>query len=247
MALFSFGKKPDGQPAAAMPSVPTDKVIAMRQQGITNNQIIQTLQTQGYEPNAIFEALNQADLKGSIEMVTPPELPSDVPSNTMQFNAGFESEPGFGSGELHPMQTHPEPSSPKQMSAAQPDMGMEQYGGGYQRPPGLDRIEEIAEAIIDEKWNEIVRSINKIIEWKDRTEAKINQLDQRFNDLKTEYDNLNKGILGKIGEYDKNIVNIGVEIQAMEKVFEKVLPTFTENVHTLDRVSKDMQAALQKK
>ncbi len=107
--------------------------------------------------------------------------------------------------------------------------------------PALERIEEIAEAIIDEKWNDLVKTINKIIDWKDRTENVIVKIQSDFENLRKDYDNLTKGVLGKVGEYNQNISNIGVEIKAMEKVFEKVLPLFTENVHTLDRITKEMK------
>ena len=49
---------------------------------------------------------------------------------------------------------------------------------------------------------------------------------------------LNRSMMGKISEYDKNISNVGTEIKAMEKVFEKVLPSLTENVNKLERMSK---------
>jgi hypothetical protein len=107
--------------------------------------------------------------------------------------------------------------------------------------PAVERIEEIAEAIIDEKWNDLVKTINKIIDWKDRTENIIIKIQGDFENLRKDYDNLTKGVLGKVGEYNQNISNIGVEIKAMEKVFEKVLPLFTENVHTLDRITKEMK------
>jgi prefoldin subunit 5 len=223
MGFFGTGKK------EAPMGVPTDKVLSMRQQGLSNNQIIQNLQTGGHEPNQIFDALNQADLKGSIETMMPPEMPSELPSNPMDFAQPLP-QPVFA-------------PAPADFSSPPQDIGAPSWNGPA---PGVERIEEIAEAIIDEKWSEIVRSINKIIEWKDRTEQKINQIEQKFVDLKTDFDNLNKGVLGKVGEYDRNLVNIGVEIKAMERVFQKVLPTFTENVHTLDRVSREMQTALRK-
>ena len=47
---------------------------------------------------------------------------------------------------------------------------------------------------------------------------------------------MHKGILGKISEYDQNLVNVGTEIKAMEKVFEKILPSFTDNVQRLSRI-----------
>lgn len=102
--------------------------------------------------------------------------------------------------------------------------------------------EELIEAIIDEKWNELVKDVNKILEWKNQTEARITKIEQGINDLRGEFDKLHQGILGKIGEYDKHIMDVGVEIQAMEKVFAKVLPVFTQNVSELTRITDDLKA-----
>ena len=101
-----------------------------------------------------------------------------------------------------------------------------------------DKIEEIAEAIIDEKWKEFEEGLKVIIEWKEKTESKINRLEQEIADLTSALNSLNKSIVGKISEYDKNISSVGTEIKAMEKVFEKVLPSLTENVNKLERLSK---------
>jgi len=101
-----------------------------------------------------------------------------------------------------------------------------------------DKIEEVAEAIIDEKWKEFEEGLKVIIEWKEKTESKINRLEQEIADLTSALNSLNKGMMGKISEYDKNISSVGTEIKAMEKVFEKVLPSLTENVNKLERMSK---------
>ena len=58
MALF--GKK-------GAKGTPLDLVIQMRQNGSTNDQIIQDLQKQGYSSSQIFDAMNQADVKGTVE------------------------------------------------------------------------------------------------------------------------------------------------------------------------------------
>jgi len=52
--------------------------------------------------------------------------------------------------------------------------------------------------------------------------------------------------IGKISEYDKNITDVGVEIKAMEKVFQKVLPTFTENVNKIDRLANTFSPKIKK-
>ena len=111
--------------------------------------------------------------------------------------------------------------------------------GQYQQQDNRTNIEEIAEAIIDEKWEEMMKNINKITEWKDNVDSRLNKLDQELKDVNDSFDKLHKAIIGKIGEYDQNILNVGTEIKAMEKVFQKILPTFTENVNELARITKD--------
>lgn len=101
-----------------------------------------------------------------------------------------------------------------------------------------DQIEEVAEAIIDEKWKEFEEDLKVIIDWKEKTESKINKFEQEIADLTATLNSLHKSLMGKISEYDKNISNVGTEIKAMEKVFEKVLPSLTENVNKLERMSK---------
>ena len=108
--------------------------------------------------------------------------------------------------------------------------------------PLKDQIEEIAEAIIDEKWKEFEEDIKVIIDWKEKTEARINQFEQQITDLTNSLNSLHKSLLGKISEYDHNITDVGTEIRAMEKVFQKVLPSLTENVNKLERMTKGSKA-----
>ena len=71
-----FGKK---KPAAVLSTtgVPTDLVIQMRQQGLSNDQVIQNLQSQGYTSSQVFDAMNQADVKGAVEAAPAgPEIPT---------------------------------------------------------------------------------------------------------------------------------------------------------------------------
>ena len=101
----------------------------------------------------------------------------------------------------------------------------------------------MVEAIIDEKWNDLVKDINTIIEWKNQAQNTIVSIEQQFNDLKQQFERLHQALIGKIGEYDKNILDVGAEIKAMEKVFSKVLPLFTENVSELNRITKELKSA----
>lgn len=125
------------------------------------------------------------------------------------------------------------------------DPNMQDPYGAEQMPyesPGADkeRIEEVAEAIIDEKWNDLLKDITKISEANNKMESRLVKIEQEISNLKQNFESLHRGVLGKISDYDKNLVNVGTEIKAMEKVFQKILPTFTENVNKLSRIAEGM-------
>ncbi len=213
--LDIFKKKPSAEPQAPTvgypvpmgypvpgpmpPETPTDQVLAMQQQGLTNNQIIQTLQRQGYQPQQIYDAMAQAELRGSAEPM--PEAPSTGP------------------GEF--------PAPGAVPSAAR------------EAPKGF---EEIAESIVEAKWAEFTRELGKINEWKDATASRLDKIEQSVSDLKSDIDNLHKAVVSKVSEYDKNLLDVGTEIKAMEKVFQKVLPELTGSVAELSRITKVVKA-----
>ena len=139
--------------------------------------------------------------------------------------------PGIDQSQNFPQQDFPQDQfMPSQQPMNQPQVQQPQID--------KDQIEEVAEAIIDEKWKEFEEDLKVIIEWKEKTESKINKFEQEISDLAANINSLNRNITGKISEYDKNISSVGTEIKAMEKVFEKVLPSLTENVNRLERMSK---------
>lgn len=116
--------------------------------------------------------------------------------------------------------------------------------GPQQQQFGQDQqasIEEYVETIIDEKWTELEKDIQKIVDWKNRSEQRLVELAQRVDDLKDRFEKLQSSILGKVGEYDKTMQDVGADLKAMERVFSKVLPQFTENVKQLSEISEQMQ------
>lgn len=148
-----------------------------------------------------------------------------------QYDAG-----GYGPEYGYAPESYPPGTYPEQYPPGTP---MEQPAMGAQPAPEVDRekIEEIAEAIVEEKWRDKKREIDRIIEWKDEVTTRLAQLQQQIDDLKSSFDSLHKGMLGKISEYDENLTNVGTEIKAMEKVFSKVLPSLTDSVNKLQRMS----------
>src|SRR3989338_2251649 len=138
MALFKLG---GGKDAHAInqnppPGVPTDMVIQMRRQGISNNQVIQSLQRMGYRSHEIFDAMNQADIKGGVEGAMLDQI-----------------DPSMDVSQGYPQQMQQMPQQSQQFQQQQPRSDDPTY-----------KIEEIAEAIIDEKWEEMLENLKKIAE-----------------------------------------------------------------------------------
>ncbi len=263
MGLFGFGKSDDHGHAShgPPPGIPVDRVIAMRQQGLSNNQAIQILQREGYETTAIFDAMNQADIKGTVEVGQSNTIQLNQQNQFNQSNQlNQQSQNQRNQNQLNegaPMQMNAQQMNAQQMAPPMPQDSfnpqMQDSLGDIPQPndnnsfgsgksPELARIEELAEAIIEEKWNEIVRSINKIVDWKDRIETRLTKLEQEVDGMKKDFDTLHQGVLGKIGQYDQNLTNIGAEIKAMDMVFQKVLPVMTQNVNELSRITRDLKS-----
>ncbi|MAG39252.1 hypothetical protein CMO90_04160 [Candidatus Woesearchaeota archaeon] len=210
MGLFST-KKPEKT------GIPTSQVASMREQGLDNNRIIQTLQRDGYSSASIFEAMNQADSTPAVNNVSSAEIQQEQKLEESQ----------------SPKQLQPETQDYSRTSFKQPQEAPSAVPE-YQQSPN---VEELVESVIEEKWNDLVSDINAIIDWKNKIDAKISSIEQDLKGLKDDFDKLQEGVLGKIGEYDKNILLVGAEVKAMEKVFSKVLPVFTDNVSELSRVA----------
>ncbi|MFW6024738.1 MAG: hypothetical protein ACOCRX_00190 [Candidatus Woesearchaeota archaeon] len=102
-------------------------------------------------------------------------------------------------------------------------------------------IEEITEQIIEEKWNDLVDIMNKVIEWKNDAEERLVKLEQKTEDVKNSFQTLEKSVVDKVGEYDDNVMEVGTDIKALEKAFQKIIPQFTEDVHELRRVVKHLK------
>ena len=197
---------------------PINDILQMRQQGLSNNQIIQNLQRQGYSNTQIFDAMNQADTKMAVEGVSPGLQQMSSQGTEQQF---FSQPPQ------------------EVMTTANTGQSQNQVQEIFQNDQV--KIEELVEAIIEEKWVELVKDVNRIIEWKNRIENKVSDMEIKLNNLKDSFSDLNKAILGKINEYDKHIMEVGSDVKAMEKVFSKVLPVFTENVNELSRITSKIK------
>ena len=131
--------------------------------------------------------------------------------------------------------------APAGMSAMRQPMGMPPQ----QAPPQMNghddaygRMEEIAESIIDQKWDELIAEVKKIIEWKEKVEQQNHKMSLELTKLKEDFTTLHQGVLGKLEDYDTRMRDVGTELGAVGKVFKDVIPEFVENVKELKAINK---------
>ncbi len=229
MALF--GRKKEG--FRVPETIPVQPVISLRQQGSTDEQIIQQLQQQGYKSHQIFDALSQADMAVSGAPAQPGPIETSetmpYPQEDMQYARPVAAQPA------------------RQQQMAQPSV-QPMTQPKTESPSGLERerIEEVVEALIEEKWTDLTENVMKVIEWKDSAEAKISKIESSIEEIRGEFKELRSAILGKISDYDKNITDVGTDLKAMQKVFKDIIPTLTENVAELGRITGGMKSAPKK-
>ncbi len=202
-------------PAYGQSSVPVQEVLQLRQQGLTDNLIMNELARRGYDPQQVQVAITQADAG---DMQAPgygyPGAGSSYPSTAASYPAGPPSHPSAA------------PSAPGALS---------EEGNIY------ERIEEIAEGLINEKWDELLGEVKKIVEWKEKMEQQQMKLRNDVDKLKEDFTVLHQGVLGKIEEYDGRMRDVGTELKAVGKVFKDVVPEFIANVKELSAVTRDLK------
>ncbi|MGV8162780.1 MAG: hypothetical protein ACP5N2_05620 [Candidatus Nanoarchaeia archaeon] len=176
-------------------------------------EMIRTLRMQGMDNNQIIQTLQRQGLSSNVIF----DAMNQVDTTPIeQPQESFQSYPVF-------QQNTPEPKAKVKLTNES------------------TTDEELIEAIIEEKWTNLVKDLDKIIEWKNSANNKIVSMEQKIEDMRHEFDKLHSAIIAKIDDYDKNISNVGAEVKAMEKAFSKVLPVFAENVAELSRIAKDIK------
>jgi len=142
--------------------------------------------------------------------------------------AGFESPMG-PSPAYYPPSGMPPPPPPPRPSA----------------PPRIpvEDIERISEAIISEKWKDVSKDLDGLKKWSEEAQNALMNLSDRMTKLEMKLDSIETAMLGKVEEYGKGIQDVGTELKAMQRVFQTVMPTFTENIKELRDIVDVTKAA----
>ena len=192
----------------------------MRSSGMSDEEILATLQARGVSPREIGEAITQSRVKEAV-VGTIPETMAPTPGAPL---AQEEYAPSQAIEQAQqPFQAEPAPAQyaayPQAYSA-----GAEQYPQYQQYAPqpqiSTDIISEIADQIISEKLSPIKTQLEKVIDIKTTVDAKIEYIDERLKRIEKTIDRLQLSVLQKVGEYVTSTEDIKHELVEMQKSFK---------------------------
>jgi len=215
-----------------------EDILKMAKSGMTDSDIVRRLTQQGYTSMQISDAINQAKIKQSVSEQHPEMAPSIM-----------EEEVPTPTAAPSPRAPTPQMQMPMQMPQQQPE-GYGYYPYQYptyeaqqpQQKMDTEDIEEIAEEIVSEKWQEVKGKISDVIEWKTYAEKRIISVEDRIKRMESSFDRLQIALLGKVQEYGQNIRDLGAEMNSMQGAFSKVLSPLVDNVKELGKITEGMKS-----
>jgi hypothetical protein len=195
-----------------------EKISSMKQQGLSDTQILNTLKEEGVSPREINEALSQVKIKSAIASPSESDMQPSImstqmqetqaPSQQEQYNQQYSQDQGQYAG------------------------GQEQYNQQYtqdpnqyynQQPTDLETIRDIAKQETEEALKKIKSDIENLNKTKTDIKFEVQNLDNRLTRIEAIIQELQTAIIRKMGEYGEAVSGISQELRATQKSFSKVI------------------------
>lgn len=190
-----------------------EKVIEMKQSGIPTEDIVKDLRAQGFSYKETEDALNQSELKSSSEL-----------QPSIMEEAIAEAPP-----EMEVQEAPVETRVPQQFVPSAPAR------------TEMENVEILIENIIEEKWKRAMETYGDILSWKEKVRSEIIAVKQELLRLRSKLENTEQAVLGRVTKYDKDIVEMGSDVKALELVLKNILKPLTSSVKDLQSITKKLK------
>lgn len=239
-----------------MPSA-LETALQLSQSGKSDFEIMSEMKEMGFSAREISEAINELKIKKSImekpisgtsetgdmepSIMEKPveeeiEVPKPLPFSQPEYK---KAKNQIKNSEEAPYSYQPEQQYyPQYQQAQQPQYYSEQPP---QQAIDIELVEEIAEEAANEKFNEFKNKIGDISGFKQITEKRIEDIDERLKRIELNLDKIQISLLGKMKEYGENIKVLGGEMQNVEDSFSKILNPLISNVKELNALTEKIK------
>lgn len=220
MGFFGFLKKRKDVPSISK-SVPLGSVEELVGKGLSKRQIVDFLKSEGYSIDLIEKAFSQLESKQGVlsssgAPVSEPQLPSlpdsslnGVPELPLPEGEGLLSR-GSGGGVD---------------DSLEPDVE-----GDLSR---VGNVEGLVEVIVEEKFAELVDKLEGFDDLKASVESRVDSFKSEIESFKSRLGELEKFRDETLSSYRRSLEEFRLEINAMEKAFQKLVPSLSANIRKM--------------
>ena len=168
------------------------------------------------------------------ETVTQPKQFSPQPQQEMQPMGFSVPEPPQQQSdyEFPVEQQQPQQQAGTEWEPSVPEMA--EIPVALSSSPTATEIEEVVEAVVEEKWKQLEFRIDAIEKRFDAVNERLHDVDLQIRTLKESGTSASGGIEGKLDQYHENLDQIDARIGSIEKAFKETLPSMIESVRAVN-------------
>ncbi len=187
-------------------------VSSMLSNGMSQQDIIDNLRQQGYDSTTIKNALVNAIRNNASNKQAQQPAAQEIPIQRVQTN-----------------------QQPAVQESRQP------YDGNAMSNQNLESIQQILEQIINEKWKSSSSELNSLRSSVNINTNSVENIKDNLEKLNQRIDSIQNTMVGKTEEYNKTISDVNVELQAFEKVIDRLIPAISDSIKELRDLVDDLK------
>lgn len=216
--MWLFKKKAqEAQPQLNMPRPPQDAGFSASMNAPQERAAVMT---------AVRETVTQPHQAAPQMMLPQPEM------QPMGFSVPEQPQAQQNDFEFPAEQQQPQQQAGAEWEPATPEMAEIPVALGSS--PTATEIEEVVEAVVEEKWRQLEFRIDSVEKRFDAVNERLHDIDLQMRTLKESGNVASGGIEGKLEQYHENLGQIDARIGSIEKAFKETLPSMIESVRAVN-------------
>ena len=226
-----------------------ERISAMKQSGMSQNQIANSLMEEGVSPREVSEAISQSNIKSAVvseeNSGLQPSIMTDNSSSQQYMSVPNYSNQPMAQQEatLPPIPAQQQQYAPQQY--AQPQYTQQQYAdaqqqqydpaayqqqyteqpqeGYYQQTLDLETVRDIARQQVEEIMKKTKEQVDVLVKSKSELSFQLQDIDNRMKKIEAVIQDIQRAVIRKMGEYGDSISSISGDLKATQQSFSKVL------------------------
>ena len=195
-----------------------EDIKLMRQEGMSESQILEYLKSKGISPNEAIDLISSAKIKEAV--------------SGRQTDSQYTVQEEDMQKSIYSSEDSDEPNKPQYAEQTPQYENYQQYSPSI----NIETISEIAEQVVIEKISIVKNKIEKLAESQNLLESNLLNIDERLKRMEKIIDRLQLSILQKIGESITNIEDLKNEMMETQKTFKSLISSPQRKAKTSDKL-----------